>query len=90
MTMNKLLGGRELSRFSKNSCEEVRLILHNFGCGKYIDVRVWAKIRPSDGTASTPTERGFELAVELLPDLKRAIDQVQTALGGDAVTETKV
>lgn len=81
--MDKWHGGRELARFSKNSCEDVRINLHNFGVGKYIDVRIWSKIRPTDDVPSTPTANGFALDESLLPDFKRAIDQAVIALDGD-------
>ena len=80
--MNKLLGGRELARFQKNSGEDVRLTLQDFGVGRYLDIRVWAKVRPSDGTPSSPTEHGFALDVDLLPDLRRAIFRAMSELGG--------
>jgi hypothetical protein len=87
-TMDKWHGGRELARFSKNSSEDVRLTLQDFGCGRYVDVRVWAKIRPGDGEASSPTEHGLVLDVDLLPDLRRAIDQAIVALEGKSASET--
>jgi len=80
--MDKWHGGRELARFSKNSGEEVRLVLQNFGVGRYLDIRVWSKVRPTDDAPSNPTEHGFALDVDLLPDLRRAIDQAIIALGG--------
>ena len=40
--MDKWLGGQELSRFSKSSCEDVRLTLHNWGVGRYLDM--WLSI----------------------------------------------
>jgi hypothetical protein len=83
--MNKWLAGRELARFSKSSCEDVRLTLHNWGIGRYLDIRVWSKIRPSDDTPSNRTEQGLVLDVELLPDLRRTIDQAIVALGGEGL-----
>lgn len=82
--MDKYHGGQELARFEKNSCEDVRLNLHNFGCGRYIDVRCWSKIRPSDDAPSNPTANGFMLAVELMADLRRAVDQAIVELGGES------
>jgi hypothetical protein len=94
-TMDKWHGGRELARFSKSSCEDVRLTLENFGCGRYVDVRVWSKVRPSDNAPSSPTEHGIVLDADLLPEFRRAIDRAIVALGGDLgsndpkLTETK-
>ncbi|MCJ7588506.1 MAG: hypothetical protein MUQ00_11505 [Candidatus Aminicenantes bacterium] len=73
--MDKWHGGRELARFSKNSSEDVRLTLHNWGVGRYLDIRVWSKIRPTDDLPSNRTEHGLVLGVDLLLDLKWAIDQ---------------
>lgn len=81
--MNKLLGGRLLGRFSKSSNEEVRLTLHSWGVGESIDVRIWTKVRPTDGAPSQPTELGFSLDVDLLADLNRVVEQAIVALGGD-------
>ena len=81
--MDKFHGGRELTRFEKNSCEDVRLNLHNFGCGRYVDIRCWSKIRPTDDAPSNPTQNGFMLDESLLPELRQAIDRAIVALGGE-------
>lgn len=80
--MNKLMGGRELARFEKNSGEDVRLTLQDFGCGRYLDIRVWSKVRPTDGTPSSPTEHGIVLDVELLPEFRRAIFRAMSEING--------
>jgi hypothetical protein len=82
--MDKWHGGQELARFEKNSCEDVRLTMHNFGVGRYVDIRCWSKIRPTDDAPSNPTANGFMLDVERLPDLRAAIDKAIVALGGEA------
>jgi hypothetical protein len=80
--MDKWLDGQELARFEKNASEDMRLTLHKWTIGQYVDIRVWTKIRPSDDSPSNPTERGFVLDVDLLPDLRRALDKAIVALGG--------
>ncbi len=84
MIMNKW-EDQELARFSKNSCEDVRLTLQRRALGKYLDIRIWTKIGPGDGAPSNPTELGLMVDVDLLPDLRRAIDQAIDALGGEAL-----
>ena len=79
--MNKLLGGRELARFSKNSNEDVAFTLNNWGVGRYLDIRAWSKIRVGDSTPSTPKSNGFKLDLGLLPDLMRALNQAIVGLG---------
>ena len=81
--MEKWTDGRELARFEKNSCEDVRLSLHKWTIGHYLDIRVWTKIRPTDDAPSNPTEQGLVLNIELLPDLRRAIDNAIVELGGE-------
>lgn len=80
--MDKWHGGKELARFEKNSCEDVRLNLHNFGVGRYVDIRCWSKSRPSDNAPSNPTQNGFMLDESLLPELRRCVDQAIVVLGG--------
>jgi hypothetical protein len=82
--MDKWLDGQELARFSKNACEDVRLTFHKLGTGQNVDIRVWAKIRPSDDAPSIQTSLSLALDVKLLPDLRRAIDKAIVALDGEA------
>jgi len=80
--MDKFHGGQELSRFTKNSCEEIRLVLLNFGVGRYVDFRIWSRIRPGDSMPTQPTEHGFALDEALLLDLRTAIDRALAVLNG--------
>jgi len=89
--MNKWTDGEELARFSKSSCEDVRLTLHKWTIGQYLEIRAWSKVRPSAPSKTgprrslaAPTEHGLVLDVELLPDLRQAIDKAIVALGGEA------
>ncbi|MCX5919095.1 MAG: hypothetical protein NTX30_20760 [Deltaproteobacteria bacterium] len=54
------------------------------GCGRYLDIRVYSTIRPGD-RPSVPTEHGLVLDVDLLLDLRRAIDQALIALGDEGL-----
>jgi len=80
--MDKWHGGRELARFTKNSNEDVRLTLHNWGVGRYLDIRVWSKVRPTDETPSSPTEAGLVLDIDLLPEFRRAIFRAMSEING--------
>jgi hypothetical protein len=82
--MDKWHEGEELARFSKSSGEDVCLRVHKFTIGRYLDIRIWTKIGIGDGVPSNPTDRGLMLDVDLLPDLRAAIDKAIVALGGDA------
>jgi len=83
--MDKWTDGRELASFEKNSNEEVRLTLHEQTIGRCLEIRTWTKARSTDGLPSDPTDRGIVLDVELLPDLRRAIDQAIVEVGGEEV-----
>ena len=81
--MDKWTDGQELARFAKSLAEDVRLSRYKWAVGEYVGVRVWSKVRPGDIVALVPTENGLCLAVDLLPDLRAAIDKAIVALGGD-------
>jgi len=78
--VNRLMGGRLLAKFAKNSNEEFQINLHDHGVGKYIDIRIWSKVRPTDSRPSWPTNDGFMLDVELLIDLLNSLDKAISAI----------
>jgi hypothetical protein len=68
--------GRVLvGEFQKNSVETVKVFLEDGLAGFYAEIRVWATPRAGDEAGLHPTGRGFELAVELLPELRKLIDR---------------
>lgn len=67
---------RLVAEFEKNSAEIVRIYLQKWGQGVYCDIRVWMALRPGDEAGEQPTKKGITLAVELLPELRKAIDKV--------------
>ena len=65
-----------IASFSKNSVEIVRVHLQTWKAQRYVDIRVWKQARPGDGeVAAQPTHKGITLNVELLPELRDAIDK---------------
>jgi hypothetical protein len=70
-----------IASFEKNSAEVVRIHLQTWRTQRYIDIRVWMQARPGDGEAAAhPTHKGITLNVELLSDLKKAVDKALAAV----------
>jgi hypothetical protein len=70
-----------IASFEKNSAEVVRIHLQTWKSQRYVDIRVWAQARPGDGEAAAqPTHKGITLNVELLDELRKAIDSVFAAI----------
>jgi hypothetical protein len=68
---------RLVASFDKNSAEVVRVHLQTWKSQRYVDIRVWAQARPGDGEAAAqPTHKGITLNIELLDELRKAIDSV--------------
>jgi hypothetical protein len=68
--------GKLVAEFEKNSSETVRLFLQTWRQGQYCDIRVWTALRPGDEAGEQPTHKGITLRVDLLPELRKAIDKV--------------
>ena len=66
-----------IASFEKNSAEVVRVHLQTWRTQRYVDIRVWMQARPGDGEAAAqPTHKGITLNIELLDELRKAIDSV--------------
>ena len=76
---------RLVSEFEKNSAEVVKVHLQTWKQGRYVDIRIWAALRPGDAAGEHPTKKGLTLAVELLPELRKAIDKAlaEVEFGGE-------
>jgi signal transduction protein with GAF and PtsI domain len=73
-------GEISIGEFEKNSAETIRVQLVRTCVGLYVDIRVWSTARPGDGPGLHRTERGFMIAVELVPELRGLLEQAyQTA-----------
>ena len=62
----------------------MRLRVYPGAVGRYLEIRVWSKVRPGDAEASQPTDNGIILDLDLLPDLRLAINDLATGIGQDA------
>lgn len=67
-----------ISEFEKGLTEVIRVRLSEFKGNLYFDVRVWIK---GEGGVR-PTKKGLCLNVELLDDLKQALEKVGMVIEG--------
>ena len=58
--------------FAKNSREEVRATLTEYGGHLVVDLRVWVD---GPGDQPQPTKKGLSLRIEQLPELGRAVEK---------------
>ena len=67
--------GKLIAEFEKNSAETIKIHLQKWGQGVYCDIRVWTAPAPGDLSGVHPTKKGITLRIELLPELRKAIDR---------------
>ncbi len=64
--------------FSKNKFQEIRVGIREYKGNDLIDIRTWTLTQGSD--EMVPTAKGVSINVNLLADLKKALDQVEKEL----------
>ncbi len=64
--------------FRKNKFQEIRVGIREFKGNDLIDIRTWTMAQGSENMV--PTAKGVSLNIHLLPELKRAIDEVEKVL----------
>ena len=65
--------GQPIAPFRKNATEEVRVSLDDFKGHRLVNVRVWFA---GDDGVLRPGKQGIALRLELLPELRAALDRV--------------
>ncbi|MBI2837872.1 MAG: transcriptional coactivator p15/PC4 family protein [Acidobacteria bacterium] len=66
-----------IAQFQKNSREEIRVTVNEFKKNKYIHVRTYVGF---EGDEMKPTQKGIAIAVELFPELKKAMKLLEARL----------
>jgi len=66
-----------IAEFTKNSVEKIKVHLQRWKNQTYVDLRVYFV---DDEMAEQPTKKGITLNVELLSELKRAVDAALAAV----------
>jgi hypothetical protein len=74
------MGSRVITEFQKNSIELVRVCLSEFKGSLYFDVRIWVQEAAGEPGNLKATTKGICLNIELLDDLKRALEVLGRAI----------
>lgn len=64
--------------FQKNKFQEIRIGIREFKGNDLVDIRTWTMTQGTD--EMVPTAKGVSINVHLLPDLKKALDKVESVL----------
>lgn len=71
---------RVVYSFTKNTREQVRATLTEFGGHDVLDLRVWV----GQGDEARATRKGLTVRVEDLPELRRAVEALTAAVEAEA------
>lgn len=69
---------RTIATFQKNKFQEVRIGVREFKGNDLVDIRTWTMTQGSN--EMVPTAKGVTINVHLLPELKKALDDVEKIL----------
>ena len=69
---------RTIATFQKNKFQEVRIGIREFKGNDLVDIRTWTMTQGSN--EMVPTAKGVTINVNLLPELKKALDDVEKIL----------
>jgi hypothetical protein len=70
--------------FQKNKFQEIRVGIREYKGNDLIDIRTWTLTQGSEDMI--PTAKGVSVNVNLLPDLKKALDLVEKELKENKIT----
>ncbi len=69
---------KTVSVFKKNKFQEVRIGIREYKGNDLIDIRTWTLTQGSE--EMVPTAKGVSININLLADLKKALDEVEKEL----------
>ena len=69
---------KEIAIFQKNKFQEVKVSIREFKGNDLIDIRTWTMAQGA--SKMVPTAKGVTINVHLLPELKKALDEVEKVL----------
>ncbi len=75
-----------IHEFEKNSREKVIVLIKKFRNNYYLDIRVYFK---GEGDEYKPSKKGIMISLELLDDLKEALEKVEKALDEGVLDKVK-
>ena len=77
-----------IAEFRKNAAELVRVHLTEFRGSYYFDVRIWLQEKPGEPGNLKPSKKGLCLNIELLGDLKKALEALDRVIERGSDDET--
>ena len=69
---------KTVASFQKNKFQQVHIGIPDFKGNDLVDIRVWTQLQGSDHMVATA--KGVSINVHLLPELKKAIEEVERIL----------
>ena len=69
---------KTIATFKKNKFQEVRVGIREFKGNDLVDIRTWTMTQGTDELV--PTAKGVSININLLPDLKKALSEVEKVL----------
>jgi hypothetical protein len=69
--------------FKKNKFQEVRVGIREYKGNDLVDIRTWTMTQGSE--EMVPTAKGVSVNVQLLPELKKALEAVEQELKQNAM-----
>lgn len=69
---------KTVATFQKNKFQEVRIGIREFKGNDLVDIRTWTMTQGSNDMV--PTAKGVTINVHLLPELKKALEDVEKIL----------
>ncbi len=69
---------KTIATFKKNKFQEVRVGIREFKGNDLVDIRTWTMTQGTD--EMVPTAKGVSININLLPDLKKALTEVEKVL----------
>ena len=69
---------KTISVFKKNKFQEVRVGVREFKGNDLVDIRTWTMTQGSE--EMVPTAKGVSINITLLPELKKALEDVEKIL----------
>lgn len=69
---------KTIAVFQKNKFQEVRVGIREYKGNDLVDIRTWTMTQGSD--EMVPTAKGVSININLLPELKKSLEQVEQEL----------
>ncbi len=69
---------KTVAKFQKNKFQQVQVSIREFKGNDLVDIRVWTQVQGGDHLVATA--KGVSINIHLLPELKKALDQVEKVL----------